>query len=53
MSKCNLSAAVAAICLAALATETPPLVRLPHRGKGLEGRFHPTYASAHAPHILR
>ena len=31
------------ICLAALAVaETPPLVRLPHRGKGLEGRFHPT-----------
>ena len=24
-----------------------PLVRLPNRGKGLEGRFHPTYASAH------
>ena len=24
-----------------------PLVRLPNRGKGLEGRFHPTYASVH------
>ena len=42
------------ICLAALAVaETPPLVRLPHRGKGLEGRFHPTYASAHAPETSR
>ena len=30
-----------------------PLVRLPHRGKGLEGRFHPTYASAHAPETSR
>ncbi|MGN0851982.1 MAG: alpha-amylase family glycosyl hydrolase [Kiritimatiellia bacterium] len=26
-----------------------PLVRLPHRGKTPEGRFHPTYASVHAP----
>ncbi len=49
----SLSAALAAICLAALAAETPPLVRLPHKGKGLEGRFHPTYASAHAPETSR
>ena len=34
-------------CLATALGDSPPLVRLPHRGKGLEGRFHPTYASAH------
>ena len=43
----GLSAAFAAICFAALAAETVPLVRLPHRGAGLEGMFHPTYASVH------
>ncbi len=30
-----------------------PLVRLPHRGKGVVGQFHPTYASAHAPETSR
>ena len=30
-----------------------PLVRLPNRGKGVEGQFHPTYASAHAPETTR
>ena len=34
-------------CLATALGDSPPLVRLPHRGKGLEGRFHPTYASVH------
>ena len=56
MSKLNptVTAVWAAICLTALAAaETPPLVRIPHRGKGLEGRFHPTYASAHAPETSR
>ena len=54
MKKDIFCAAVAVLCCAALmAAETPPLVRLPHRGKGLEGRFHPTYASAHAsPHSI-
>ena len=48
MKKGVFCAAVAVLCCAALvAAETPPLVRLPHRGKDLEGRFHPTYASPH------
>ena len=55
MSKLNLIATVVfeAICLTVLSAETTPLVRLPNRGKGLEGRFHPTYASAHAPETSR
>ena len=53
MKKDVFCAAVAVLCCAALAAGTPPLVRLPHRGKGLEGRFHPTYASAHAPETSR
>ena len=34
-------------CLATALGASVPLVRLPHRGKSLEGRFHPTYASVH------